>query len=93
MGGGGGGGGERKGKREDKPDMKALRRVFYPLVGHDASPQIAANQNNFRSCNCHVSDDRWEKYELKLHRQLHSKRLSKQDILLSTTEQNSRYSV
>ena len=58
MGGGGGGKGEeRKGKREEKPDTKALRRVFRPLDEHDASLQIVVNQNNFRSCNCHVSDD------------------------------------
>ena len=80
---GGGGGGEReerKGKREEKPDTKALRRVFRPLDENDASPYIEANPNNFRSCNCHVSDDRCERYELKLHRQLHCKRLSKQNI-------------
>ena len=38
---GGGGGGEeeeRKGKREEKPDRKALRRVFRPLDEHDATP-------------------------------------------------------
>ena len=38
---GGGGGGEeeeRKGKREEKPDTKALRRVFRPLDEHDATP-------------------------------------------------------
>ena len=57
--GGGGKGEERKRKREEKPDTKAFRRVFRPLDEHDA------NQNNFRSCNCHVSDDRWERYELK----------------------------
>ena len=74
--GGGGGGEERKGKREEKPDTKALRRVFRP----HASPYIVANPNNFRSCNCHVSDDRCERYELKLHRQLHCKSLSKQNI-------------
>ena len=77
---GGGGGGV---------DTKALRRVFRSLDEHDASPQIVANQNNFRSCNCHVSDDRCERYELKLHTQLHCDRLSKQNILLSTTERNS----
>ena len=38
--GGGGGeeGEERKGKREEKPDTKALRWVFRPLDEHDASP-------------------------------------------------------
>ena len=70
-------------------DTKALRRVFRPLDEHDASPQIVANQNNLRSCNCHVSDDRCERYELKLHTQLHCDRLSKQNIMLSTTERNS----
>ena len=79
-GGGGRGGEERKGKREEKPDTNPLRRVFRPLDEHDASPQIVANQNNFRSCNCHVSDDRCERYELKLHTQLHYDRLSKQNI-------------
>ena len=62
---------------EEKPDTKALRRVFYPFRDHDASPQIVANQNNFRSCNCHVSD----RCELKSHTQLHCERLSKQNIL------------
>ena len=38
FGGGGGKGEERKGKREEKPDTKALRRVFRPLDEHDASP-------------------------------------------------------
>ena len=38
---GGGGGGRvgreegRKGKREEKPDTEALRRVFHPLDEHD----------------------------------------------------------
>ena len=36
--GGGGEGEERKGKREEKPDTKALSRVFRPLNEHDASP-------------------------------------------------------
>ena len=64
---GGGKGGVKRGKeREEKPDTKALRQVFRPLDEYDASPQIVANQNNFRSCNCHVSDDRCERYELKL---------------------------
>ena len=76
-GGGWGEGEERKGKREEKDP---LRRVFRPLDEHDASPQIVANQNNFLSCNCHVSDDRCERYELKLHTQLHCDRLSKQNM-------------
>ena len=37
-GGGGGEGEERKGKREEKPDTKALSRVFRPLDEHDAWP-------------------------------------------------------
>ena len=76
-GGGGGGGGREEG---EKPDTKVLRRVFRPLDEDDASPQIVANQNNFRSCNCHVSDDCCERYDLKLHTQLHCNRLSKQNI-------------
>ena len=82
-GGGGGGGGEgdrEEGKKGEKPDTKALRRVFRPLDEHDASSQIVANQNNFRSWNCHVSDDCRERYDLKLHTQLHCDRLSKQNI-------------
>ena len=71
---------ERKRKREEKSDRKALRRVFGPLDEHDTSPQIVANQNNFRSRNCHVIDDRCERYELKLHTQLHCDALSKQNI-------------
>ena len=51
---------ERKRKREEKSDRKALRRVFGPLDEHETLPQIVANQNNFRSRNCHVSDDRCE---------------------------------
>ena len=37
---------ERKGKREEKADTKALRRVFRPLDEHDAWPQRVANQKN-----------------------------------------------
>ena len=38
LGGGEREGEERKGKREEKPDTEALRRVFRPLEEHDASP-------------------------------------------------------
>ena len=90
-GGGGGEGGREEGEKGRKAWHDPLRWVFHPLDEDDVSPQIVANKNNFRSCNCHVSDDRCERYELKLHTQLHCDRRSKQNnyFLLSTTKQNS----
>ena len=41
--------GREEGKRKEKPDTKALRRVFRSLDEHDASLEIVANQNDFRS--------------------------------------------
>ena len=55
MRGGGGEGEERKGKREEKPDTKALRRVFRPLDEHDVS-QITSGHATVMSAMTAVRD-------------------------------------
>ena len=56
--GGEGEGRRKRGRGKGKKSHESIETNIPPHDEHDASPQIVANQNNFRFC--HVSDDRCE---------------------------------